>query len=182
MVLFLAGCSKPQIEMDAAKTAVEAAVTEGADIYAKPELELLQADLTKAMDAVAAEDQKIFKSFGDAKVMLSAVATKANELKATIPGRKEEARQAAAAAIEEATAAVEEAKTLLAGAPKGKGTKADIAAMTADLQGLEGMLAELQTKMVNEDYLGAKESAGVIKEKAAGVSEQVRLAIEKVRR
>jgi len=179
---FLAGCSKPKMEMDAATAAVEAAITEGADIYAKPEIERLQADLTAAMDAVEAENQRLFKSFGDTRVMLTAVATTAEELKATIPARKEAAKNASIAAMEKAKAAVEEAKALLATAPKGKGTKADIEAFTADLQGLEDMMPEITSKMGNEDYLGASESSKLIMEKATGISDQIKLAIEKVKR
>jgi len=182
VVFFLASCSKPTTEMDAAKAAVEAAINEGADIYASQELETLQADLTAAMDTVEAKSKKFFKSYGDAKEMLAAVATKAGELKASIPAKKEEAKNAAMAALDAATAAVEEAKMLLADAPKGKGTKADIEAFTSDLQGLEAMMPEVQAKIDGEDFFGASESATVIKEKAAGISEQIKLAMEKIKK
>jgi hypothetical protein len=182
VVFLLASCSKPMKEMDAAKAAIEAAVSEGADVYAKPELEKLHADLTAALDTVDAKSKKFFKSYGDAKEMLAAVTTKAQELKATIPAKKEAAKNAAMAAMDEAKAAVEEAKMLLANAPKGKGTKADIEAFTSDLQGLETMMPEIQTKIDSEDFFGASESAMVIKEKAAGISEQIKLAMEKVKK
>lgn len=182
VVFLLASCSKPMKEMDAAKGAIEAAIDEGADVYAKQELETLQADLTAALDTVDAKSKKFFKSYGDAKEMLASVATKAEELKAAIPAKKQAAMTAAMAAMDEAKAAVEEAKLLLADAPKGKGTKADIEAFTSDLQGLEAMLPELQTKIDSEDFFGASESAMVIKEKAAGISEQIKLAMEKVKK
>lgn len=181
-VVFLSGCSKPEMEMSAAKAAVDAAITEGADIYAAQELESLQAELTAATDLVEAKSKKFFKGYGDTKEMLAVVTTKAAELKATIPARKEEARKAAVTAMEEAKAAVEEARTLLAQAPKGKGTRADIAAFTSDLTGLDDMMPEIQVKLDSEDYFGATESAVLVKDKATGISDQIKLAIEKVKR
>ncbi|MBN1224611.1 MAG: hypothetical protein JXB23_15285 [Candidatus Aminicenantes bacterium] len=182
IVVFMAGCSKPAKEMDAAKAAVQAAVDEGAGIYAEQELETLQTDLTAAMDTVDAKSKKFFKSYGDAKEMLAGVTAKAEELKAAIPAKKEEAKNEAMVAMEEAKAAVEEAKMLLADAPRGKGTKADIEAFTSDLQGLEDMMPEIQVKMDNLDFLGATESAMTIKDKASGISEQIKAAMEKVKK
>ena len=181
-VVFLSGCSKPEMEMNAAKAAIENAVTEGADIYAKPELEAIQAEMTTAADLVEAKSKNFFKSYGDTKEMLAAVTTKAEALKASIPAKKETAKKMAAAAIEEAKAAVEEAKTLLQSAPKGKGTRADIAAFSADLQGLEDMIPETLSKIENEAYLEAADSAKMITEKATGISNEIKLAIEKVKR
>lgn len=179
---FLTGCSQPVKEMDAAKAAVHAASSEGGEIYAKQELETLRTDLDAAMDMIDAKGKGLFKSYGEAKVMLAAITLKAEELKAVIPTRKEEAKNAASVALDEAKTVVEEAKMLLADAPRGKGTKADIDAYTSDLKGLEDMVPEILTKIDNEDFLGAAESAQIIKEKATAISEQIRLAMDKIKK
>ena len=62
-IIFLAGCSKPEMEMSAAKTAIENAISEGADIYAKPELEALQAEMTTAEDLVEAKSKNFSSNF-----------------------------------------------------------------------------------------------------------------------
>jgi len=98
-----------------------------------------------------------------------------------IPGRIEEAKNAAVQAQTEAQAAIDEAKALLEKAPKGKGSKADIEAMKADLAGIEVSYAEVQAAIDAEDYFGAKDKAAVVKEKAAGISQQVQAAIDKVK-
>ena len=64
----------------------------------------------------------------------------------------------------------------------GKGTKADIMAMKADLAGLETSFAEVQTAIDGADYFGASAKAATIKEKATVISDQVKAAIEKVKR
>lgn len=179
--LFSSCAKQPTQEINDAKAAVEAATKEGADVYAADELKKLNADLTAALDEVATQDKKFFKKFTTAKDMLAKVKADAEALKATIPAKKEAAKNAALTAQQEARAALDEAKALLEKAPRGKGTKADIEAFTADLKGLEDSFPEIQAAIDKEDYFGASNKAASIKEKAASVSEQIKAAIEKVK-
>ena len=180
--LFTSCGKQPTQEISQAEAAVNDAIKEGADVYAKEELKKLQDDLAAAMEEVNTQGKKVFKKYGNAKKMLLQVKTDAEALKATIPAKKEEAKNDALKALDEAKVAVEEAKALLAKAPKGKGTKADIEAFTADLKGLEDMLTEVQQGIDTEDYFGATDKAKIIKEKAISISDQIKAAIEKVKR
>lgn len=177
LAFIMAGCAKPpQQQMDAAKAAVEACKAEGADVYAADEFKKLDDDLQAALDQVTA------KKYKQAREMLIKVAADADALKATIPAKKEEAKNAAMAAQDEARAALDEAKALLEKAPKGKGTKADIEAFTADLKGLEDSFPEIQAAIDKGDFLEAKDKAVAIKDKAASISDQIKQAIEKVQK
>ncbi len=180
--LFTSCGKQPTQEISQAEAAVNDAIKEGADVYAKEELKKLQDDLAAAMEEVNTQGKKVFKKYGNAKKMLLQVKTDAEALKATIPAKKEQAKNDALKALDEAKVAVEEAKALLAKAPKGKGTKADIEAFTADLKGLEDMLTEVQQGIDTEDYFGATDKAKIIKEKAISISDQIKAAIEKVKR
>jgi hypothetical protein len=182
IVFLFASCSKPQQAMDEAKAAVEAAKNEGADVYAAEELKALDDSLATAMDKVETQSKKFFKSYGDSKDMLAKIKTEADALKASIPERKEKAKNEALAVMEEAKAAVEQAKALLEKAPRGKGTKADIDAFTADLKGLEDSLLGIQGVIDAGDYFSAQDSAKTIKEKANSISEEIQKAIEKVKK
>ncbi|MBU1187001.1 MAG: hypothetical protein KKD56_04140 [Acidobacteria bacterium] len=182
LAFVLAGCAQPTKEMDAAAAAVEAAVNEGAEVYAKEDLLNLQADMTSANDKISSQGKKLFKGYGEAKDLLAQIKTRADELTAVIPAKKEEARNAALAALDQANAAVEEAKALLADAPSGKGTKADIDAMAGDIKAMEEMILEAQAKMDAMDFFGASDTAKLIGEKAAAVSAQIKAAIEKIRK
>ncbi len=179
--LFSSCAKQPTEAIDSAQAAIDAASKEGASVYAADDLKKLNDDLQAAMDEVNTQGKKFFKSFGTAKEMLAKVQADADALKATIPARKEEAKAAAETALMEAKAAWEEAKTLLEKAPKGKGTKADIEAMKADLAGLETAAGEAMASFEAGDYFGAKEKAVVIKEKSMAVSDQVKAAMEKVK-
>jgi hypothetical protein len=183
MVVFVfASCAKqPTQQIEAAKAAVDSVVQAKGDVYAQDELKKLNDDLTAANDEVTAASKKFFKKYGKAKEMLTKVVADADAVKALIPARIEEAKNAAVLAQTEAKTAVDEAKALLEKAPKGKGTKADIEAMKADLAGIETSLAEVQTAIDGQDYFGAKDKAVVVKDKAAAISEQVKAAIEKVK-
>ncbi len=180
--LFSSCAKQPTEAVDAAKAAIDAAAKEGADVYAADELKKLNDDLQAAKDEVSTQGKKFFKSFGTAKEMLAKVQADADALKATIPARKEEAKAAAETALTEAKAAWEEAKMLLDKAPRGKGTKADIEAMKADLAGLETAAGEAMASLEAGDYFGAKDKAMVIKERSMAVSDQIKAAMEKVKR
>ncbi len=177
IAFLLSSCAKPPTqEMDAAKAAVEACRTEQADLYAADEFKKLSDDLQAAVDQVTA------KKYKEAKQALIKIKADAEALKATIPAKKEAAKNEALALQAEVRKALDDAKALLEKAPKGKGTKADIEAFTADLKGLEDSFPEIQAAIDKGDFLGAKSKALAIKEKAVSISDQINQAIEKVKK
>jgi hypothetical protein len=179
--IFTSCAKQPTEQMESAKAAIAAAAKEGADVYAPEDLKKLNDQMQAATDEVTTQSKKFFKKYGPAKEMLAKVQADADALKATIPAKKEAAKNAAIQAQTDAKAALDQAKELLAKAPKGKGTKADIDAMKADLAGLETSYAEIQTAIDGQDYFGASSKAATIKEKANAVSDQVKAAMEKVK-
>ncbi len=182
VVFAFTSCAKqPTQLMDQAKAALQSVIDAKGGIYAKDELNKLQGELQAALDAVTAQAKKFFKKYGPAKEMLNKVVTDAESVKALIPARIAEAKAAAENSLNEAKAAVEQAKALLEKAPKGKGTKADIEAMKADLAGLETAMGDVQTSLTAEDYFGAKDKAEAIKTKAAAIVEQINAAIAKIK-
>ena len=182
MSLFTSCAKQPTEQIEAVKAAIAAAQAEGADVYAPEELKKLNDSMQAAMDEIATQSKKFFKKFGPAKEMLAAVVTEAEAVKAGIPAKKEAAKNAAVLAQTEAKAMLDEAKALLDKAPKGKGTKADIEAMKADLAGLDTSFAEIQTAIDGQDYFGASGKAATIKEKAMAISDQVKAAMEKIKK
>jgi len=179
--LFTSCAKQPTEQIDAVKAAIAAAQTEGADVYAPEDLKKLNDSMQAATDEITTQSKKFFKKYGPAKEMLAKVQADADALKATIPAKKEAAKNASIQAQTDAKTALDEAKALLDKAPKGKGTKADIEAMKADLAGLDMSFAEIQTAIDSQDYFGASGKAATIKEKAMAISDQVKAAMEKVK-
>lgn len=182
ITLVFSGCSKnPVQEMNNAEAAINAVVKDGADTYAKEELKKLQDELAAAKVEVEIQSKKLIKKYGKTREMLVKIASDATALKTTVAARKEEAKNNALLAQNEAKIAIEEAKALLEKAPRGKGTRADIGALKADLKVLEDSFAEVQQAIDNEGYLGAADKARIIKEKASAISNQIKQAMEKVK-
>ena len=180
--LFTSCAKQPTEQIEAVKAAIAAVEAEGGSVYAPEELKKLNDSMQAAMDEISTQSKKFFKKYGPAKEMLAAVQTEAEAVKAGIPAKKEAAKNAAIQAQTEAKAALDEAKALLDKAPKGKGTKADIEAMKADLSGLDMSFGEIQAAIDAQDYFGASGKAATIKEKAMAVSDQVKAAMEKVKK
>lgn len=180
MLVVLTSCAKqPSQEINDAKAAIDAVIAEGGEKYANEEVKQMNDELTAAMDEVKVQDGKFFKNYDKAKEMLAKVKGSADTLKAEIPARKEKAKADATAALEAANIAVSDAKAMLAKAPKGKGSQADIEAMRADIAGLEASLAEVQSLIDGEDYMAAIDKANSARDKAAEVSNQITMAMEK---
>jgi len=182
VVFAFSACKQPTALIDGAKAAIEKVTKAGADKYAVEELKAINDDLAKAMDEVNAQDKKFFKKFGTAKDMLTQLTTKAAELEAQIPAKVEAAKNLALQLQGEAQTALTEAKDLLDKAPKGKGTAKDLEALKADLTGAETAFAEIQAALDGSDYIAAQDKAKSVKEKAAAIADQVKQAIEKVKR
>ena len=182
LMVMLAACAKqPTQEMDAAKAAVDSAIAAGGDKYAKEEVKGLNDELTAATDEIKVQDGKFFKNYDKATEILAKVKANADTLTTEIPAKKEKAKTDAQAAIDAAKTAVNDAKALLAKAPRGKGTKADIEALKADVAGLEASIKKAEGLMGTEDYMAATDKANGVKDKAAEVSGQISQAIEKVK-
>jgi len=182
MMALLLGCSKkPEQELADSKAVLEAVAAEGGEKYAAEELNVIQSEMTAALDEMAVQDGKFFKNYDKTKEMLAQVKAKSEALKAEIPARKEKAKTDAQAALDAATMAVTDAKALLGKAPRGKGSMADIEAFNADVQGLESAITEAQNLMTSEDYFVAMDKANGIKDKATEISTQVTEALEKVK-
>jgi hypothetical protein len=185
LVMFiLAGCAKqPTEDINTAQKAVEAAKAAGGEKYIPEDTKKMDDSLTAALNEIKAQDSKfaLSRNYDKAKQMLAQVKADAEKVKTDIPSKKEEARKNALAGQEAARASVKEARALLAKAPMGKGARADIEALKGDIKGLEDSLPELQQLIEKEDYVVATDKAKAIKEKADGVSNQIKEAMKKVK-
>jgi hypothetical protein len=185
LVMFiLAGCAKqPTEDINAAQKAVEDSKAAGSAKYAPEDTKRVDDSLTAALNEIKAQDSKfaLTRNYDKAKQMLAQAKADAEKLKTDIASKKEEAKKNALAGQEAAKASIKEAKALLAKAPMGKGARADIEALKGDIKGLEDSVPELQQLIDKEDYVVATDKAKAIKEKADGVSNQIKEAMQKVK-
>jgi len=174
-VFFITGCSKqPLQEINAARSAVDSVISEGAEKYLPDDAKKINASLNKAMDEVKTQDAKIFKNFAKAKEMLAAVKAEAEAINSRLAAQKEAVKKDAISAREDAKTALDATKELLSKASSLKGPKASNATIEAEVKNLESSFKELQVLVDREDYLNALSRAGEIKNKASELSTLLR--------
>ena len=182
LVVLLASCaSVPQVDIDAAKAAVQAAKDAQADKYAAAALQSAD-DLINQINAeVETQNAKfaLFRNYDKVKELINQAKAAGDKAKADAIAGKEAAKKDAEASLAAAQAAIVAAKEILPKAPKGKDTKAEIEAMTADVAGMETAVADVQAQISKEEFLDAAAKAKSIKEKADGIVAQVQAAIDK---
>ncbi len=182
MVAVLSSCGKkPQAEIDAATAAIEAAKTAEAAVYVPAEFAAVQDSMTAIMADIAAQESKLFKKFGPAKAKLVAAVTQANQVAANAAVKKEEVKKEVETLMTEVKAVVEENKTLMTKAPRGKEGAAVLEAMKVDMTTIEASIVEAQGKYDNGAYMDALNTVKAANERAAGINTELNDAIAKVK-
>jgi hypothetical protein len=174
MVASLAACGKqPVEEINATKAAVEAAIGAGAETYVADDYKKVDAAMAAALEEVKLQDDKMLKNYDKAKQLLAQVKADGEALQAKAVAEKQRLMEQADADLAAAGTAVATAGELVANAPVGKGSAADIMAMKADITGLEAALGEVQPLIDGGDYAAASEKAQAINAKASALSMEV---------
>ena len=175
-VMTVACGAPPTADIDAAKAAVTAATTAGAGDYAAASLKAAE-DAQAALDAeLKAQEGNWFKSYDKAKQLAADLKTAGEKAAADAAAGKEKAKADATQGIADAKTALKEAEDLLAKAPKGKGSAADIAMMKTDLTTAATAVTEAETALGNGKFLEAIAKADSVKKAAATVKDAVEQA------
>jgi hypothetical protein len=174
----LAGCcGQPAQEIDAAKTAVDAAVSEGAEKFSPGEARKVDAELTAAMDEVNTQENKVFRDYAKAKRMLLQVKSDADAMNAGLVAKKAAARKDAEGAFVAAKFAVERAGAALGKAPERIPVERE--SLAAEVKILDDSLFEVRKLIDTEDCLTAFDNARALKAKASAVAKEIGLVIRK---
>ncbi len=176
------GCAeKPAQVTDQAFQAIQAAKEAGALDYAPEDLRLAEDEYQKAQEEITTQDNAfvLMRNYDEANAILTKVVTDAGQAKTRAVANKQQAKMEAEAAVVLAKTTLAEAKNLLAQAPKGKGTQADLQALQGDLQAAETTLGEIDPIMAKEDFLGVKAKAESVLALATRVNDQVAHAMQK---
>lgn len=163
----VAACAKPPQEaIDMAMQAQTAASAAGADQYA-PESMNAVLEAKAALDAeLAAQSEKmsLTRSYDHAEELVAAYKAAADQAASQAAAAKEQAKQEAATLITDGRLALDEVTTILASAPRGKGSAADLAALKTDLESAGMTLVEAEAALTSEMYLDARAKAASARE------------------
>lgn len=183
MVALLASCGKvPQVEIDAANAAIEAAKTAEAAVYIPTEFAAVQDSMNAILADVEAQKSKLFKKFGPVKEKLTAVVALANQVSANAAVKKEEVKKESETLLNDIKAVIEENGKLILKAPRGKEGAAVIEQIKADMATIDATVLEAQGLFDKGTYMDALNKIKAAKEKADGINSELKEAIAKVRR
>jgi len=156
------GCAQvPTEEIAAADQAMEAASSSEAEVYA-PDSWAVAEDARAQLDAeIEAQEQSfaLSRSYDHARTLAADVKAAAEQAAGDAETMKEKVRVEVSGLIEQARASLQEVRTLLANAPQGKGTMADLAALEADARSTEDYLAEADRAYSDGNYMDAQAKA-----------------------
>ncbi len=176
-LLVTVGCggSPPEAEIGAAEAALQSAQTAGADVYSKEGFDEATQALEAARREIAAQQEKFSfnQDYSEALRLLETAKSEAEEAAAGVADAKQQVRNQAESAAQEAEQALEEATQALRRAPRGKGTRADIAALTQDLENAKSTQQQAQSELANDDLLSALAHFQQAKSQAESVTSNI---------
>jgi hypothetical protein len=129
---------------------------------------------------VAAQESKLFKKFGPAKAKLATTLTLANKVAADATAKKAEVKKEVETSITEIKTVIEENKTLITKAPKGKEGAAVLEQIKTEMATIEASVGEAQAMYDKGAYMDADNKIKAAKERAVGINTELKDAIAKV--
>ncbi len=174
------GCAKvPQAEIDNANVAIEAAKTAQADVYVPEAFAALQDSMNVAVTSIEAKKSKLFKSYKNEKAQLINVVALSEDVKAKTEARINELKAEIQQTLTDITTIVEENKTLMTQAPRGKGGSTVLMAIKAEIATIETSAAEVQAAVGTESFIATLDKAKAVKEQASNINNELKAVIEK---
>jgi hypothetical protein len=182
VLLGLSSCSKPPVmEMQNAQQAVNAAKAAQAEQYAPQAYRAAMDSLNAAMAAKQQQDSKfaLVRSYGKTKEMLVRAEAAAKQAETQAVAQKEQVKNETAQLLQQAKAQIDAATTALSKAPRGKGSKVDLAMMQNDLNSASAGLADAQNDFDAGNYLAAKAKVTAVIDRVQKVNQELNAAMAK---
>jgi hypothetical protein len=181
MVAVLSSCGKkPQVEIDATNAAIEAARTAEAAVYLPAEFAAVQDSMSAVMADITAQESKLFKKFGPAKLKLEATSALANQVAANAAVKKEEVKKEVEASMAAIKTVIEENAGLMKKAPRGKEGAAVLEQIKTETATIEASVVEAQGLYDKGSYMDALNKVKAANERAVGINTELKDAIAKV--
>lgn len=182
MIAVLSSCGKkPQAEIDATNAAIEAAKTAEAAVYLPVEFAAVQDSMNAILADVAAQESKLFKKFGPAKVKLDATLALANQVAANAAVKKEEVKKETETSMTAIKAVITENMDLMKKAPRGKEGAAVLEQIKTEMATIEASVVEAQGLYDKGAFMDALNKVKATNERAVGINTELKDAIAKVK-
>jgi hypothetical protein len=182
LLALIVGCSKPpEAEMAKAQASMQAAQTAEAETYVPDSWRAANDTLNAANAAKQEQDSKfaLFRSYGKAKDMFVKADEMFTNAASEAATEKEKVKQQVQMQLTDAKAVLDSAAVALKKAPRGKGSKADIALIQTDLDAANTMYTDAENDFNSGKYMIAKGKVEAVVLKAHSVMDEIAAAAAK---
>jgi hypothetical protein len=179
LLAIMVGCSKaPEAEIQSANAAQQAASLAEAETYAPELYRAAQDTLSTAMAAKQEQDSKfaLFRSYGKAKEGFVAAEQMFNNAASEAAAEKERVRIQVEQMIVEVKAVIDTVNMAYQKAPRGKGSRADLELIKADIDAAAAQLTEAETDFAAGKYMAVKSKLEAISQKAHAIIDEIATA------
>lgn len=180
--LALTGCGKPpEVEMQAAQTAMNDAKGAEAATYATKELDAATDSLAAAQAEIEKQNAKfaLMRNYKESARMMAVAKGAAENAKQAAAVNKEKARVEAEDLYTRLSAAVDSTRALTEHAPRDKEGKKVMEMIMTDLDAVAQTLPEVRAAIDKQDYRGAAQLANASLQKAESLRAEMQSAIDK---
>lgn len=182
-VVVLASCAKvPQVEIDAAKAAIETSKAAGSDRYVPEVFNAANDSLTAALAETETQNSKfvLFRNYDHVSALVASATENANKAATETVAKKAQIKAEVEASLVAVAAVIAEDKELLKKAPKGKDAKAALEAISQEIAVVETTAAEVTASLAaGEDVLNLRDKIAPAQAKATAIKAELEEAIAK---
>lgn len=178
-LVIVVGCAKPpEAEIQQANTAIEAARTAEAETYAPAAYRTAMDTLNAANAAKTEADGKfaLFRSYSKAKELYARAEMLASDAVAQAEAEKERVKAEVTQMLVDVKAVIDSAQVAFKKAPRGKGSKADLAMIQTDLDAVAAAYAGAEADFNNGAYASAKAKLENTVQKARAIMSEIAAA------
>lgn len=177
LLMLLTACvDHPQNELTSARKALDAVVSEGAEIYTPEDLGRITTRLDDAIAEIRHQDGLYFRNYDSAIFTLGQVVADAEALQGKLAQRKSGLKTAAEAACQDARAAISEIRWISGVPLQGEAGVPDVEAVKPDFTDLESKLEQIQKEIAAEEFVRARQLALDLTDRVLAMSKVIRLA------
>jgi ATP/maltotriose-dependent transcriptional regulator MalT len=182
MVAFLSSCGKvPQAKVDATNAAITAAQTAEAAVYVPAEFTAVQDSMNAINAAIEVQKGKLFKKFGPISIKLDETLAAANKAATDAAAKKDEVKKEVETSLAAVKTVIEENKTLITKAPRGKEGAAVLEQIKTEMATIETSVTDAQASYDKGTYMDALNKVKAANERATGINTELKDAIAKVK-
>lgn len=180
VVSIIAGCSDaPTAQYDSSKAALAQARIAEAEAYAPTTFKEASDSINAAMAEIQKQEGRFsaFRDFERAESIIASAERLAAKAQSDAVAEKERVRLQDSVLVAEIEALINETRSTIASAPRGKGSRVDLKMMQEDLDAAETALAAETAELQSGNYLAAEERLTAIKAQVASVKSDIAAAV-----